>query len=261
MKKLTLTLALFFAALPSLALGESISFAGHTFTAYLTSHGRAFHHDWFGGKNTIRVHRGDEYSIVVQNPLPVRVAAAVTVDGLNTIDGESGRVADGTKWIIEPYSSITISGWQTDDNHRRRFVFTEPRHSYARWREYRDGRYYSHKLGEVKIAYFWNSHELNRALHRRHFYYKGHGYSRDSSNAKRRVRPEAEALGDKAGTGMGYRERNPVREVDFHPNTGMYSEHNALTIYYRLAHYNYHPQPHPYPEPPLRYRNYVPEMP
>ena len=246
---------------PTLAASESVRFSGHTFSAYLSSHGRPFYQNWEGGKNITRVHRGDEYSIVVSNPLPVSVAVAVSVDGLNTIDGEAGRLADGAKWIINAHSSITISGWQTGDSHRRRFVFSDPRYSYARWREHQDGNYYSHKLGEIKIAYFWNRQDLHRARYRPHHYYRQKKFDEASPSAKSRVHSERESSGEQAGTTMGARDYSPVYTVNFHADAGMYSERDALTIYYRFAPPHYR-RSYPHSEPPLRYRDfYTPEMP
>jgi hypothetical protein len=77
--------------------------------------------------------KGKEYEIRLHNPLPVRVAVALSVDGLNTIDAQHTTSAQGRKWVIGPYETITISGWQTSLTHARRFYFTSEDRSYARW--------------------------------------------------------------------------------------------------------------------------------
>jgi hypothetical protein len=74
---------------------------------------------------------GREYAIRLRNPYGVRVAVALSVDGLNTIDAQHTTAAGARKWVIEPYQSITISGWQTSDTAARRFEFTTEERSYA----------------------------------------------------------------------------------------------------------------------------------
>jgi hypothetical protein len=77
--------------------------------------------------------KGREYEIRIRNPYPVRVAVALSVDGLNTIDARHTSAADARKWVIEPYDTITISGWQTSLSDARRFEFTSEERSYGAW--------------------------------------------------------------------------------------------------------------------------------
>lgn len=74
---------------------------------------------------------GAEYELRIRNPLPVRVAVALSVDGLNTIDARRTTARDASKWVIQPYGTITIGGWQMSRTHARRFYFTSERDSYA----------------------------------------------------------------------------------------------------------------------------------
>ena len=74
-----------------------------------------------------------EYEIRLRNPYPVRVAVALTVDGLNTIDARHTSAAAARKWVIEPYGTVTISGWQTSMTQARRFEFTTEERSYGAW--------------------------------------------------------------------------------------------------------------------------------
>ena len=67
----------------------------------------------------------------MRNPYPVRVAVALSVDGLNTIDARHTAAADGRKWVIEPFKTITISGWQVNRAEARRFEFTTEARSYG----------------------------------------------------------------------------------------------------------------------------------
>jgi hypothetical protein len=77
--------------------------------------------------------KGREYEIRLRNPYPVRVAVALSVDGLNTIDARHTSAAEARKWVIEPYGTITISGWQTSMTQARRFEFTTEERSYGAW--------------------------------------------------------------------------------------------------------------------------------
>jgi len=75
--------------------------------------------------------KGRPYAIRVTNPYPVRVAVALSVDGLNTIDARHTTAAAARKWVIEPYGTVTISGWQTSLSDARRFEFTTEAGSYG----------------------------------------------------------------------------------------------------------------------------------
>ena len=77
--------------------------------------------------------KGREYEIRLRNPYPVRVAVALSVDGLNTIDARRTSAAAGRKWVLGPYEAVTIAGWQTSMTHARRFEFTTEERSYGAW--------------------------------------------------------------------------------------------------------------------------------
>jgi hypothetical protein len=83
------------------------------------------------GRAYVEAVKGREYAIRLRNPYGVRVAVALAVDGLNTIDARHTTAADARKWIIDPYQTITISGWQTSRTAARRFEFTTEERSYA----------------------------------------------------------------------------------------------------------------------------------
>lgn len=83
------------------------------------------------GRRYVEASEGEEYELLLRNPLPVRVAVALSVDGLNTIDARRTSAWDSSKWVIEPYGTIRISGWQMSSNRARRFYFTTERDSYA----------------------------------------------------------------------------------------------------------------------------------
>jgi hypothetical protein len=85
------------------------------------------------GTTYLEAIKGKEYEIRITNPLGVRIAVALAVDGLNTIDARHTVAAQGQKWVLEPYESIVISGWQTNDRQARRFFFTTEERSYGAW--------------------------------------------------------------------------------------------------------------------------------
>ena len=74
-----------------------------------------------------------EYSIRLHNRTARRVAVALAVDGLNSIDARTSTAAKASKWVIDPYQSITIEGWQTNRKEARRFFFTTEDNSYGDW--------------------------------------------------------------------------------------------------------------------------------
>ena len=83
------------------------------------------------GRRYVEAREGAEYELRIRNPLPIRVAVALSVDGLNTIDARRSSSWDSSKWLIEPYQTIRISGWQMSTSRARRFYFTTERDSYA----------------------------------------------------------------------------------------------------------------------------------
>jgi len=83
------------------------------------------------GRWYVEARKGREYAIRLRNPYPVRVAVALSVDGLNTIDARLTTAADASKWVLGPHETVTISGWQTSQLEARRFEFTTEARSYG----------------------------------------------------------------------------------------------------------------------------------
>ena len=83
------------------------------------------------GRSYVEARKGREYAIRLRNPYPVRVAVALSVDGLNTIDARETTAAGARKWVIGPYETVVISGWQTSQTAARRFEFTTEEKSYG----------------------------------------------------------------------------------------------------------------------------------
>jgi hypothetical protein len=206
---------------------------------------------------------GERYSVRLTNPLPVRVAVNLTVDGLNSITGKPSGIADGEKWMIDPYSSITIPGWQVSGGEARRFFFTDKPKSYAKWRGDAAGKDLAANCGVIGAAFFWNQEELDQYYDdhpiyrytRRPIFFSPYRAPCDSLSAS--ACPSAqgamsenmdmkkeEPQEQQAGTGMGESESNPTYQVAFNFDTGMYSVDQAVVIYYDFAET---PAPNPFP--------------
>jgi len=83
------------------------------------------------GRLYVEALKGREYAIRIRNPYGVRAAVALSVDGLNTIDARQTTAANARKWVLAPYQTVTISGWQTSQSEARRFEFTTEARSYG----------------------------------------------------------------------------------------------------------------------------------
>ncbi len=77
--------------------------------------------------------RDRPYVLRITNPLPCRVGVALAVDGLNTIDARHGDARSAAKWVLPPYGSLEVPGWQVNGLDARRFFFTGERSSYGAW--------------------------------------------------------------------------------------------------------------------------------
>lgn len=86
-----------------------------------------------GARSYIEAKKGRNYTIVLRNDTAGRVAVALAVDGLNTIDAKHTAAIDAKKWVLGPYETAEIKGWQVDGSHARKFVFTSEEKSYGAW--------------------------------------------------------------------------------------------------------------------------------
>ena len=84
------------------------------------------------GRSYVEALKGKEYAIRLRNPYPVRVAVALSVDGLNTIDARHTTASGARKWVIDPHQTLTITGWQVNSAEARRFEFTTEARSYGK---------------------------------------------------------------------------------------------------------------------------------
>lgn len=168
------------------------------------------------GRWYVEALNGRTYAIRMRNPYPVRVAVALAVDGLNTIDARHTAAAVGRKWVIEPYQTITISGWQVNSAEARRFEFTTEARSYGQ------ALGQTANLGVISAVFF----KERAAVVAREW--PGDRGERESQNSARNA-PQApetaagsavetpstrrSAVDEYAATGMGERTSHAVRQV------------------------------------------------
>ena len=93
--------------------------------------GRPLNEYYSRGRTYVDAIQGAEYELRLRNNSADRVAVALSVDGLNTIDARHTSAWNASKWVIEPYQTITISGWQMSSERARRFYFTNEKNSYG----------------------------------------------------------------------------------------------------------------------------------
>jgi hypothetical protein len=282
MKKSNLVLALFLTASPAWPALRSQD-APHVFGGYVGTPGpNSIEHTSYpfqmeivsddsgekterfdNGTPSIEARPGERYSVRLYNPMPVRVAVNLTVDGLNSISGKPCGISDGPKWIIEPGSSITIPGWQVNGSEARRFFFTKKTRSYAAWREQETGRRLTRNCGVIGAAFFWNRSELDAYFRSQNAWRdermmnsatEGYGGRRDAALAAPAEPEAAPKAKQEAGTGMGERRTNPTVDVAFHYDSGMYRPEQALVVYYDF------PEPVRSPNP-FPGTAYAPELP
>jgi hypothetical protein len=150
--------------------------------------------------------KGREYAIRIRNPYPVRVAVALSVDGLNTIDARHTAARDGRKWVLSPYQTITISGWQVNSQEARRFEFTTEEKSYGQ------ALGQTANLGTISAVFF-----KERAASISILEAPSSSAAGGSSNESVRIEPQSPAPdGERAGAAQSQK-----RSADEYAATGM----------------------------------------
>jgi len=161
------------------------------------------------GRWYIEARKGREYAIRLRNPYPVRVAVALSVDGLNTIDARETDAASARKWVIDPYETIVISGWQTSHTEARRFEFTTEENSYGQAL----GK--TANLGVISAVFFKERvirymPETQKNQDRRQPAPAAESAKPESAGA---TRQESRDYDEYAATGMGRRTEHAVEQV------------------------------------------------
>jgi len=85
------------------------------------------------GTTYIEALHGREYALRLTNLIDRRIAVALAVDGLNSIDAKTTTASKASKWVLGPFETTTISGWQISSTDARQFYFTTEEKSYGTW--------------------------------------------------------------------------------------------------------------------------------
>ena len=195
------------------------------------------------GKTYIEATEGREYSIRVTNHTARRIAVALSVDGLGTIDAKTTSAGKASKWILSPYQTVTLDGWQTSSTTARRFFFTTEEESYGAWL----GR--TSNLGIISAAVFRERVPEPAPITRPH---SREGESKKDSARRMKsapsaapLAPESELSDELAATGIG-------RELDHHVRRVRFEAESSPAAVMELR-YEYHDTlvrlgvlPHPY---------------
>ena len=180
--------------------------------------GRPLQEYYARGRTYIEALQGAEYELRLRNPSSDRVAVALSVDGLNTIDARHTAAWNASKWVIEPYQTITISGWQMSSERARRFYFTNERDSYGA----KLGQ--TANLGVISAVFYREQrrvvppYPISRNRDRMDPQQSGRSKdapaskSREGAGESRAVAPVPDD--EYAATGIGRNVRNDVRWVD-----------------------------------------------
>jgi hypothetical protein len=100
------------------------------------------------GRFYLEAKEGARYALTLTNRTRRRLAAVVTVDGLNVITGNQ-ETGGGRMYVLDPWETTTIRGWRTSLSEVRRFTFVDERTSYAT----RSGQA-SGKMGWIEVAVY-----------------------------------------------------------------------------------------------------------
>lgn len=159
------------------------------------------------GVSYVEALAGREYAIRLSNRTGARVAVALAVDGLNSIDAKHTSAREARKWILGPWETVTLPGWQTASGTARRFVFTTEARSYGAWL----GR--TSDLGIVSAAFFRERVPPPVAYDRQEP--QGSLEGAGDGAAERRAQSAPMAKEELAATGIGRQVDHRVVQVEF----------------------------------------------
>ncbi len=150
-----------------------------------------------------------EYAIRLSNHTEQRIAVALSVDGLGTIDAKTTPPRHAAKWVIEGYQSIIVDGWQVSSQSSRRFYFTTEQDSYAAWL----GR--TRNIGNIEAVIFKERQPRPQPITRqKQAPSSAPGAAGESPSAARDGESARYRLSDEhAATGIGRGVDHPVRRV------------------------------------------------
>ena len=185
--------------------------------------GRPLNEYYSRGRTYVEALQGAEYELRLRNNSADRVAVALSVDGLNTIDARHTSAWNASKWVIEPFQTITITGWQMSSERARRFYFTNERDSYGA----KLGQ--TANLGVIAAVFF---RERSRPVPITPSYPRGG--DKNSMEAPSQSAQSVRRDDERAATGIGRNVRNDVRWVDMDLDSRAAGE---VTIRYEYRRY------------------------
>jgi hypothetical protein len=167
------------------------------------------------GKIYVEAIKGREYQLRITNPLPCRVAVALSVDGLNTINAKHTNARSASKWVLEPYQTITISGWQINGSEARKFYFTGEKQSYGAFLGQTEDLgiieavFFKEKVRPLPPAPVWNEDRKDA----------GRGKREDAPRSQQAPVPEAQSRLESSSAGGA--EKSQPRLSDDYAATGI----------------------------------------
>jgi len=179
------------------------------------------------GRTYIEAIQGAEYDLRLRNSSSDRVAVALAVDGLNTIDARHTSAWNASKWVIEPYQTITISGWQMSSERARRFYFTNERDSYGA----KLGQ--TANLGVISAVFFRERSRPVTIMPPQYPMPRDRAESQSSAGRSSQNAPSAKSSDDEyAATGIGRNVHNDVRWVSMDLDSNAAGEVTIRYEYY-----------------------------
>jgi hypothetical protein len=167
--------------------------------------GRPLEEYYARGRTYVEALQNAEYELRLRNSSPYRVAVALAVDGLNTIDARHTSAWNASKWVIEPYQTITISGWQMSSERARHFYFTNERDSYGA----KLGQ--TANLGVISAVFFRERGRITPVTPPKPIY---RDRDSDEQSMKSQEAPSAKSRGDAAGAARDNRAIAPMPTPD-----------------------------------------------
>jgi hypothetical protein len=133
MKALTRTLPVVLVAAAVLAASPALALKEDALSLDVLVNGQPIGEIHARNATYIEAVRHAEYSLRLTNHTDRRMAVALAVDGLNTIDAKTGSASKASKWVLGPWETVTIEGWQIGADNARKFFFTSEEKSYGAW--------------------------------------------------------------------------------------------------------------------------------
>jgi hypothetical protein len=157
------------------------------------------------GRRYIEALENAEYEVRIHNPTGSRVAVALSVDGLNSIDARHTSAWDAHKWVIEPFGTIHVRGWQMSGESARRFYFTTEHDSYAA----KLGQ--AQNLGLITAVFFRERRPvtITQAIPR--------SSNKEDQARDERSAPEPKSMGESSASSQGGRDAAKQRSVPSYP--------------------------------------------